>query len=96
MSKLIDSNSWVLRKQPTSYLKNADGIHPYPLGSTGADKHLVLIFHDETVLHSNDGRIYAWHEKGTGPLHPKDQGRGIMVTNVIDEFYRYIPMVLYI
>ena len=68
------------------------GIHPYPLGGTTADKHLVLIFHDESVFHSNEGRIYAWHEKATSPLRPKDQGRGIMVTNFIDEFNGYLRL----
>lgn len=37
----------------------SDEIHPYPLGSSTADKYLVLIFHDESVFHSNEGRIYA-------------------------------------
>ena len=70
----------------------SDGIHPYALGNSSADKHVVLIFHDETVFHSNEGRVYAWHEKGSGPLRPKDQGRGIMVTDFIDEFNGYLRL----
>ena len=70
----------------------SDRIHPYPLGTSSANKHLVLILHDETVFHSNEGRVYTWHEKGSGPLCPKDQGRGIMVTDFIDEFNGYLTL----
>ena len=58
-----------------------DGIHPYPLGNPDADKYLVLIYHDESIFHSNEGVSYSWHEKGKYPLRTKDQGRGIMVTD---------------
>ena len=58
-----------------------DGIHPYPLGNPDADKYLVLIYHDESTFHSNEGVSYSWHEKGNYPLRTKDQGIGIMVTD---------------
>ena len=70
----------------------SDGMHPYPIGDSEAPKSLVLIYHDESVFHSNDGRAYVWHEKGTAPLRPKDQGRGIMVTDFIDEHNGFLRL----
>ena len=64
----------------------SDGIHPYPLGNPDADKYLVLLYHDESTFHSNEGVSHSWHEKGKYPLQPKDQGRGIMVTDFLNEF----------
>ena len=70
----------------------SDGIHPYPIGKESADKELVLIFHDECILHSNDGRKAGWHEPGKVPLLPKDQGKGIMVTDFADEHCGYLRL----
>ena len=48
-------------------------------------KQLVLIFHDESTFHSHDGQGWLWAEVGKQPIRPKGQGRGIMVSNFIDE-----------
>ena len=46
---------------------------------------LVLIFHDEAAYHSNDDQKWMSAEKGKQPIRPKGQGRGIMVSDFIEE-----------
>ena len=70
----------------------SDGIHPYPLGDVSQPKPLVINYHDETTFHANDELRAGWHEKGKWPLKPKDQGRGIMVTDFIDEYNGYLRL----
>ena len=53
---------------------------------------LVLIFHDETVYHSNDDQKWMWAEKGKQPIRPKGQGRGIMVSDFIEEHGGYLRL----
>ena len=49
-------------------------------------KNLVLLFHDESTYHSNEDQGWMWAEKGNQPIRPKGLGRGIMVSDFIDEF----------
>lgn len=49
-------------------------------------RHLVLLFHDESTYHSNEDQGWMWAEKGNQPIKPKGQGRGIMVSDFVDEF----------
>ena len=41
-----------------------------------ASKHLVLIFHDESSFHANEGQYVMWDEEGRVPIRPKKQGKG--------------------
>ena len=62
-------------------------------GSTGTtQKHLVLIFHDESIFHSNEDRGRAWAEEGKQPIRPKGQGKGIMVSDFIIEYAGYLRL----
>ena len=70
----------------------SDGVPHYPLGNESADKNLVLIYHDETTFHSNEGRKAGWHVKGEWPLLPKDQGRSLMVSDFMDEFGGFLAL----
>ena len=47
---------------------------------------LVLLFNDESTYHSNEDQGWMWAEKGNQPIRPKGQGRGIMVSDFVDEF----------
>ena len=47
---------------------------------------LVLLFHDESTYHSNEDQGWMWAEKGNQPIRPKGLGRGIMVSDFVDEF----------
>ena len=49
-------------------------------------RHMVLLFHDESTYHSNEDQGWMWAEKGNQPIRPKGQGRGIMVSDFVDEF----------
>ena len=53
---------------------------------------LVLIFHDESIFHSNDDQGWMWGEKGNTILKPKGQGRGIMVSDFIDEHNGFLAL----
>ena len=47
---------------------------------------VVLLFHDESTFHSNEDQGWMWAEKGKQPIRPKGMGRGIMVSDFVDEF----------
>ena len=53
-------------------------------------KTLVLIYHDESTFHSNDGQGWLWGEAGKQPIRPKGQGCGIMVSDFIEEHNGYL------
>ena len=55
-------------------------------------KKLVLIYHDESIFHSNDGQGWLWAEEGKQPIRPKGQGRGIMISDFIDEYNGYLAL----
>ena len=48
-------------------------------------KDAVLIFHDECIYHSNNDQGWMWGEKGKQPIKPKGAGRGIMMSDFVDE-----------
>ena len=55
-------------------------------------KKLVLIYHDESTFHSNDGQGWLWAEAGKQPIRPKGQGRGIMISDFIDEYNGFLAL----
>lgn len=60
-----------------------DGSWKPSLGSTIghenlAQRPLILVTHDESTFHSNDGKRKTWGEKDKPKLKPKGRGRGIM------------------
>ena len=63
-----------------------DGLTAVLTGNPAASKHLVLIFHDETSFHANEGQSVMWAEEGRVPIRPKNQGRGLMVSDFVTEF----------
>ena len=42
--------------------------------------------------HSNDGQGWLWAEVGKQPIRPKGQGRGIMVSDFIDEHNGFLQL----
>ena len=63
----------------------SDGVHPYTIGTNNASRHLVTIYHNESAFHANEGRTSGWTVKGKQPLLPKGKGRGLMVSDFIEE-----------
>ena len=55
-------------------------------------KKLVLIFHDESTFHSNDDQGWMWGEKNKIVIKPKGQGRGLMVSDFIDEYTGFLAL----
>ena len=55
-----------------------DGLTAVQTGIPSATKGLVLIFHDESSFHANEGQSIMWAEEGRVPIRPKNQRRGLM------------------
>jgi len=62
------------------------------IGAAGAEKRLVLLYHDESSFHSNEARTWQWTEKDKVSLRPKGQGRGLMVSDFIDEYCGFLQL----
>ena len=62
------------------------------IGSEIGEKRLVLIYHDESSFHSNEGQSWQWAEKEKLTLRPKSQGRGLMISDFIDEYGGYLSL----
>ena len=50
-----------------------------------AARSLVLIYHDESSFHANEGQSIMWAEEGRVPIRPKTQGRGLMDSDFVTE-----------
>ena len=70
----------------------SDGVHPYTIGTNNASRHLVTIYHDESAFHANEGRTSGWTVKGKQPLLPKGKGRGLMVSDFIEEHGGFLQL----
>ena len=55
-------------------------------------KTLVLLYHDESTFHSNDDQGWVWAEKWSQQIKPKGQGRGLMISDFIDEHNGYLKL----
>ena len=64
---------------------HADEIPPEPFIGPQC-RNLVLLFHDESRYHSNEDQGWMWAEKGNQFIRPKGLGRGIMVSDFVEEF----------
>ena len=62
-----------------------DGLVSHDIGSTTAQRKLVLICHDESIFHSNEDQGWQWAEPGKLAIKPKGKGRGLMVSDFVDE-----------
>ena len=63
-----------------------DGLTAFETGNPAAKKGLVYIFHDESSFHANEGQSVMWAEEGRVPIRPKNQGRGLMVSDFVTEY----------
>ena len=52
--------------------------------SSGESLH-ILVTHDESLFHANDGRKSGWCPESEQPLHKKGQGRAIHVSEFLCE-----------
>lgn len=55
-------------------------------------KTLVLIYHDETIINSNEGQSWMWAEKDHPAILPKTKRSGIMVSDYINEHRGYLTL----
>ena len=62
------------------------------IGSSTAEKRLVLLYHDESRFHSNEGQTWQWAEENRLTLRPKGQGRGLMISDFIDEHHGFLRL----
>ena len=50
---------------------------------SGKQRQYILVTHDESCFHANDGGTYGWAPKGEQPLRKKGPGMGIMVSEFL-------------
>ena len=62
------------------------------IGNVSAEKRLVLIYHDESVFHANDAQLWQWAEEDKITIRPKSQGRGLMISDFIEEHGGYLQL----
>ena len=55
------------------------GLTVFEVGNAEANKSLVLIFHNESTFHANEGQSRIWPEEGRVSIHPKTHGKRLMV-----------------
>ena len=48
-----------------------------------------MVYHNESIFHSNEDQGWAWAEKWGQQIKPQGQGRGIMLSDFIEE-HRYL------
>src|SRR5436190_1431014 len=44
---------------------------------------IILVTHDESIFHANDGKRQAWIEENKAFLRPKSKGKGIMLSDFL-------------
>ena len=50
------------------------------------------MMNDESTFHSNEDQGWVWAEQWSQQIKPKGQGRGIMVSDFIDEYNGYLQL----
>ena len=58
--------------------------------SDSSKKQLVMIYHNESIFHSNEDQGWAWAQKWGQQIKSKRQGRGIMISDFIEEYNGYL------
>ena len=51
-----------------------------------------MMYHDESSFHANEGQSWQWAEEDKQMLHPKNQGRGLMISDFIEEHGGYMQL----
>ena len=59
------------------------------IGNESSEKRLVLIYHDESNFHANEGQSWQWAKEDKLMIRPKSQGRGLMISDFIEEHSGY-------
>ena len=62
------------------------------VGNESSEKRLVLIYHDESSFHANEGQSWQWAEEEKLMIRPKSQGWGLMVSDFIEEHHGYLQL----
>ena len=70
----------------------SDGLSSGDIGSLTAIRKLVLIYHNESCFHSNEDQGWQWAEEGRLMIKPKGKGRGLMVSDFIDEHDDFLAL----
>ena len=69
-----------------------DGIVQENIGNPTAQRQLILLYHDESCFHGNEGPSWHWAEEGKLAIRPKSAGRGIMVSDFITEHDGFLAL----
>lgn len=70
-----------------------DKIPSWNAGDEGKERRVVFIYHDETTFSANDATSLGWHDpEGSRQLRPKSKGRGIMISDFVEEYGGYLQL----
>ena len=69
-----------------------DGVLSFDTGNVDAEKKLVLIYHDESIFYSNESPGWRWAEQDRLTLPAKGKGRGIMVSDFVEEHNGFLQL----
>ena len=70
-----------------------DGIASWNSGDPSKSRYVIFLYHDETVFNANDAQGTTWVDpEGRGAIRPKGKGRGLMISDYIEEFGGYLRL----
>ena len=56
-------------------------------------RYVIFIYHDETVFNTHDAHTSVWVDPmGSSAIRPKGKGKGIMISDFIQEFGGYLRL----
>ena len=70
----------------------SDEMAPVPGPDAESQKQLVLIYHNESILHTNEGQTWMWATEDTPVIQPKTKGSGIMVSDFVYQHNGYLRL----
>ena len=65
---------------------------PIPAPDAETRKKIVVIFHDESIFHINEGQTWAWGTEDRPYIQPKTKGAGVMVSDFIEQHGGYLRL----
>jgi hypothetical protein len=94
LQELKEMEPYLVEFNPDGTMKEKD--YPADCKVFGEKRRpVIIIVHDESTFHANDGRHQAWMQDGHTFLRPKGSGKGIMISEFLLPWQRlnlrYIP-----
>lgn len=63
---------------------------PTPPPDAETRKTLVLLYHDESIFHINEGQTWMWATEDMPVIQPKTKRAGVMVSDFVDQHRSFL------